>query len=142
MAKLHYAEGFDDDFSLLLRKRRSATLADMMNDAIEVEVNLMASKKGKYIFEAKRIKKEAQPSTSQSTLDARIDSMLRVMERMMEKFTKNDRQLVREHNEPQIRNPNFRQPRKPGLPSPQILPRGKEIKIILIISDLLSKKTC
>ena len=47
MAKLHYVEGFDDDFSLLLRERRSANLANMMNDVIEVEVNLMASKKGK-----------------------------------------------------------------------------------------------
>ena len=56
MAKIHYVEGFDDDFSLLLRERRSTTLADMMNDAIEVEVNLMASKKGKYIFETKKVK--------------------------------------------------------------------------------------
>ena len=64
MAKLHYAKGFDDDFSLLLRERRSATLTDMMNDAIEVEVNLMASKKGNYRFDAKRVKEESQPSTS------------------------------------------------------------------------------
>ena len=48
MAKLHYAEAFEDDFTLLLRERRSPTLVDMMNDAIEVEVNMMASKKGKY----------------------------------------------------------------------------------------------
>ena len=60
IAKLHYAKGFDDDFSLLFRERRSATLADMMNDAIEVEVNLMASKKGKYRFDTKKVKEEAQ----------------------------------------------------------------------------------
>ena len=124
MAKLHYAEGFDDDFSVLLRERRSTTLVDMMNDAIEVEVNLMAHKKEKYRFEAKRVKEEAQPSTSQSTSDAKIDSILRVMERMMERFAGNNRQVVREQHEPQIRNPNFRQPRQPTLPPPQILPRG------------------
>ena len=44
MSKIHYAKGCDDDFSLLLRERRSTTLADMMDDVIEVEVNLMASK--------------------------------------------------------------------------------------------------
>ena len=59
MAKFHYDEWFDDDFSLLLRERRSTTLADMMNDAIEVEVNIMACRKGKYIFETKKVKEEA-----------------------------------------------------------------------------------
>ena len=54
MAKLHYAEGFDDDFALLLSERRSTTLEDMMNNAIEVEVNLMDYNKGKYSFETKR----------------------------------------------------------------------------------------
>ena len=121
MAKLHYVEGFDDDFSLLLRERRSATVADIMNDAIEVKVNLMASKKGTYRFETKKVKEEAQPSTSQSSSDAKIDSMLNVMER----FVENNRQVVREQNEPQIRNPNFRQPRQPGLPPPQLLQRGQ-----------------
>ena len=37
MAKLHYAEAFDDKFELFLRERISSTLVDMMNDAIEVE---------------------------------------------------------------------------------------------------------
>lgn len=125
MTKLHYAEGFDEDFELLLRERRPSTLVDMMNDAIEVEVNLMASKKGKYRFYAKRVKEEAQPSISQSTSDAKIDSVLRVMERMMERFVENDKQVVIGQHEPQIRNPNFSQPRQPGLPPPQILPRGQ-----------------
>ena len=45
VAKLHYAEAFDDEFALFLRERRSATLADMMNDAIEVKINMMSSKR-------------------------------------------------------------------------------------------------
>lgn len=43
----------------------------------------------------------------------------------MERFVENDRQVVREQDEPQIRNPNFIQPRQPCLPPPQILPRGQ-----------------
>ena len=62
-----------------------------MNVVIEIEVNVMASKKGKYRFDAKRVKEESQPSISQSTLDAKIDSVLRVMERMRERLAKNDR---------------------------------------------------
>ena len=48
MEKLHYAKAFDDEFAFFLRERRFATLADMMNDAIEVEINMMSSKRGKY----------------------------------------------------------------------------------------------
>jgi hypothetical protein len=47
LAQLRYAEAFDSDFSLLLRERESATLADMQNDAIKVEVNMLAAKKSK-----------------------------------------------------------------------------------------------
>ena len=43
----------------------------------------------------------------------------------MERFTESDRQVFREQHEPQIRNPNFRKPRKPTLPPPQILPKGQ-----------------
>ena len=45
VVELHYVDAFSSDFSLLLREMRSATLVDMMNDAIEVEANLMASNK-------------------------------------------------------------------------------------------------
>ena len=48
MAKLHYAEAFDDEFALFLRERRSQTLAQMMFDAVEVEINMMSSKRGRY----------------------------------------------------------------------------------------------
>ena len=41
---LHYAEAFDSEFTLCLSERRSASLVDMMNDAIEVEINLNTTK--------------------------------------------------------------------------------------------------
>ena len=66
-AQLRYVDSFDNDFSLLLRERRSTTLDDMMNDAIEVEVNLMASGKINHNSntDMKKVQGEAQPSTSQ-----------------------------------------------------------------------------
>ena len=44
MAKLHYAEAFDDEFALFLRERRSPTLAQMMYDPVEIEINMISSK--------------------------------------------------------------------------------------------------
>ena len=46
-AKLHYADAFSSEFTLLLRERRSVSLEDMMEDATEVEVNLSTSHKNK-----------------------------------------------------------------------------------------------
>ena len=36
MAKIHFAEAFDDEFALFLRERRSPTLAQIMSNAMEV----------------------------------------------------------------------------------------------------------
>ena len=41
-SKIHYAKSFDNDFSLLLRGKKSATLPAMLADALEVEANIMA----------------------------------------------------------------------------------------------------
>ena len=79
-------------------------MANMMNDAITVEVNMMASKKGKYKTEVRKVKEEKQPSTSYT--DAKFDSMMKVIEKFMDKLIVNDGPV--QNNEPQIRNPNFR----------------------------------
>lgn len=67
--------------------RRSTSLADMMNDAIEVEVNLMALGKMKQKIDSKRkkIKDEAQASSSHSS-DIRFDSMMKTMDKIMERL--------------------------------------------------------
>ena len=114
MTKLHYAEAFDDEFALFLREGRYSTLADMMNDAIEVEINMMSSKRGKYKSETRRVKDEPQSSS-----DSKFDSMMKVMEKLVDKLSIADRKAIRDSNEPQIRNPNIRQPRK----QPQIMKR-------------------
>ena len=46
-SKLHYDETFDCEFTLWLSERTLASLATMMKDAIEVEVNLTAARKKK-----------------------------------------------------------------------------------------------
>ena len=45
--QLHYVEAFDSDFTLWLSERRSTSLEAMMKDAIEVEVNLTATRNNK-----------------------------------------------------------------------------------------------
>ena len=65
-AQLQYDDSFDSDFALLLRERRYNTLYDMMSDATEVEVNLIASGKIKHHpdRDTKKVQGEAPPSTS------------------------------------------------------------------------------
>ena len=47
VSMLHYVNDFSSEFTLLLRERRFVSLTNMMDDAIEVEVNLTASNKTK-----------------------------------------------------------------------------------------------
>ena len=81
----------DSEFTLLLRERRSTSLENMMQDAIEVEVNLSASNKTKQRGECRRVKEEAQASTSQSSIDAKMDLMMKSMERLIDKLSMDDR---------------------------------------------------
>ena len=54
-----------------------------------------------------------------------MDLMIESMERLIDGLSVDDRgqSVNRERNEPQIRNPNFRQPRQPAPQPPQILQR-------------------
>jgi len=77
VSKLHYVDAFSSEFTLLLREMRFVTLDDMIEDAIEVEVNLTTSNKKKQKHETKRVKEEEpQASTSSSNSDAKIDSLV------------------------------------------------------------------
>ena len=66
-----------------------------MNDAIEVEVNLMTSRniKHKFEFERNKAKEESQPSSSHYS-DARVDTMMKTMEKFMEVLATSDRSTV------------------------------------------------
>jgi len=66
-SQLHCVDSFESEFVQLLRERKSTSLTDMMNDAIEVEVNLATLGKIKLQIEVDRnkVKEETLPSTSQ-----------------------------------------------------------------------------
>ena len=49
LAQMRYAEAFDYDFSILLRERESPSLAEMQNDAVKVEINMIAAKSKKWV---------------------------------------------------------------------------------------------
>ena len=114
--KLHYAGAFDNDFAFSLRERKSATLAAMFTDALEVEANMMASGKMKHRDIDRRKKEENFPSASFSTNDVKFEMMLKTMEKLMDRLTMDNRGFNREQVDPQIRNPNFRRPNPPVLP--------------------------
>jgi hypothetical protein len=78
----------------------------MMTDAIEVEVNLMASGKIKSNSgrDMNKTQDKAQPSTSQ-TSEERFETMMRTMERMMERMALGNRPNPREQADGPPRNP-------------------------------------
>ena len=122
--KFHYDDAISSEFTLLLREIRSINLTYMMDDSIEVEVNLSSSNKTKQRNETKRVKEEEpQASTSQSSSDAKFNMMMKTMEKLMDKLSADDKNKMKDQNEPQVRNPNFR--RQQGPPIPQVMPRGE-----------------
>jgi hypothetical protein len=68
-SQLRYVDSFESDFAFLLREIRSTSLDDMMSEAIEVEVNLMASGNIKCNSnrDMNKVQDTTQPSTSQSS---------------------------------------------------------------------------
>jgi hypothetical protein len=96
-AQLRYDDSFEIDFSLLLREIRSNSLDDMMSDAIEVELNLMASRKIKYNsnIHINKVQDKAQPLTSQSS-EERFELMMKTMEKLMENMSLENNPNTRE----------------------------------------------
>ena len=82
-----------------------------MNDAIEVEVNLMESRKIKHKLnsERKKAKEESQHSSFHSSYD-KFDTMMKIMEKLMERLVVGERPTYGQQQETHIRNPNFRSP--------------------------------
>lgn len=111
-AQLRYADSFDNDFALLLRERRPNSLDDMMSDATEVEVNLMASGKIKYNSDRdiNKVQDKAQPSTSQSS-EERFELMMKTMEKLMERMSLDNKPNTREQADFPPRNQ-----RRPAVP--------------------------
>jgi hypothetical protein len=115
-AQLRYADSFNNDFSLLLRERRSVNLDAIMSNVIEVEVNMMASGKIKQRFNRgdKKTQGDAQPSTSRS-IDDKFKLMMRTMEKLMDKMSVGNRPAAQEQHDPQPRNQNLRRGQVPHI---------------------------
>ena len=73
---------------------------------------MMACGKMKHKIETgkSKISEELVPSTSvaASSSDIKFEMILKAMEKMMDKLNIHNILVNREHNEPQIKNPNFR----------------------------------
>jgi hypothetical protein len=93
----------------MLRERRSANLDAMMSDAIEVEVNLMASGNIKQSFNrgGKKPQGDAQPSNSQPSED-KFDLMMKMMEKLMEIMYVGNKLAAQEQHDLQPKNQNLR----------------------------------
>jgi hypothetical protein len=78
----------------MLRERRSIDLDTMMRNIIEVDLNLMTSRKIKQIFNKGDNKPygDMHPSTSRS-LDEKFDLMMKMMEKMMEIMSMGNRPI-------------------------------------------------
>ena len=76
-----------------------------MSDAIEVEINMMSSKRGRYKVDTrKQIKPKEEPQASTSA-NPKFDSLMKVVEKLVDKLSIREKPPARD-NVPQIRNPN------------------------------------
>ncbi len=82
-AQLHYNDDFENDFSLLPRERKSETLSIIMNDAVEVDVNMIASA----MLEQRIDHEKRRPQLS----EVRLETMMRKMEMFFEKLVIHNR---------------------------------------------------
>jgi hypothetical protein len=105
-AKITYSSAFDPKFFLILRERRSATLALMQDVSLEVESKIMASQKLKGKFERKKL--SADPPSSSNT---KMEKMTKMLDRLTSKMSK----LKIQSQQPvRIKEPNAYAPMNPN----------------------------
>ena len=107
-AKVTFAGAFDSDFALLLRERRSTTLARMQDDAIEIESNMMASRKLKTKVdmgtrEPRNFKEQAGPFGS-----GKISSEEKIIKDLSNKISRME--MEKSKHDPYVRNQFRRNP--------------------------------
>jgi hypothetical protein len=91
--KVTFIGTFDPDFTLLLRERRSVDLTKMQDDALEIESNMMASRKLKTKFETgnkeiRRYRKQGGPSGSGISSKDKMDDMARIIKELSNKISR------------------------------------------------------
>ena len=78
-SRITYANGFDSDFYLFLRERRSSSLSLMQDATLEVESNIVASQKVKGKIDRK--KQPADPIGASSS-EKKIDKMTKLLDNL------------------------------------------------------------
>jgi hypothetical protein len=122
--KITFSVAFDAEFCLILRERRSTTLALMQDAALEVESNITASQKLKRRAEKKKF--VVEPSSSSS-------SQMEKMAKMLDSLTSEMSKLKVQNQQPaRAKEPNTFAPRNPNVfpyrrnnPQVQILQRDR-----------------
>jgi hypothetical protein len=129
-AKVTFAGAFDSDFTLLLRERRSTTLAGMQDDAIEIESNMMASGKLKTKVEMgarepRRFKEHAGPSGSGKSAEEKMDEMAKIIKDLSNKISRME--IEQAKPDPYVRN-QFRRNPNPQIQQRQIKNEDQKIQ--------------
>jgi hypothetical protein len=106
-AKVTFAGAFDYDFTLLLREIRSTTLAGMEDDVIEIESNMMASRKLKTKFEMgkrepRHFKEHTGPSGYGKYTEEKMDEMAKIIKDLSKKNSRME--IEQEKLDPYVRN--------------------------------------
>lgn len=123
--KITYANAFDLDFCLLLRERRSTTLSQMQDNALEVESNVLVANRLRGGIDKEKRKQKAEVSTSRtSNIDPKLDELTK----MVKSLTIDMSKLKMESRPSTTRNvsfdlPNKQQFRRPN--APQIMLRER-----------------
>jgi hypothetical protein len=91
--KVTFVGPFDPDFSLLLRERRSVYLTKMQDDIVEIESNMMASRKLKYKFEignkeTRRFREQEGPSGIGRSSEDKINDMAKIIKELSNKISR------------------------------------------------------
>jgi hypothetical protein len=123
-AKITFSAAFDSEFCLILRERRSATLALMQDAALEVESNITTSQKLKGRAEKKKSVVESSSSSN---------SKMEKMAKMLDSLTSEMSKLKVQNQQPaRAKEPNAFAPRNPNAfpyrrnnPQTQILQRDR-----------------
>jgi hypothetical protein len=100
-AKITYASAFDPEFCLLLRERRSTSLAHMQDAALEVESNILAADKLRGKYDRDRRKGRAEASTSDSpVVHPQVDELTKLVKSLsaeMEKLKLEGKRTIGTH---------------------------------------------
>jgi hypothetical protein len=116
--KVTFIGAFDPDFALLLRERRSTDLTKMQDDALEIELNMMASGKLKDKIETghkenKKFKEQGGSLGSGKSSGDEIDERARVIRELSNKISKMELEKSKGDNFPRKdfrRNPDPQAP--------------------------------